>query len=87
MIDSTASMTAVRNEYADTTEPWQSVEQCQRFIRACAILIMRLLTESGSREGHVNYQIGELTNQQEAARQWLTASGGASAPSPQRHLA
>ncbi len=82
MIDSCGSMAAIRHEYADTAEPWLSVEQCQRFIRACAILIMRLQAESGSREGNVKYLVGELTKQQEAARQWLTANGGA--PSPQR---
>ncbi len=62
-------MTAIRNEYADTAKPWPSVAQCQRFIRACAILIMRLPAVSGSREGNVKHQVGELTKQQEAARQ------------------
>ncbi len=41
---------------------------------------MRLPAESGSREGNVKYQVGELTKQQEAARQWLAANGEASAP-------
>ena len=84
MITSTATMTEIRNEYADTAEPWLSVEQCQRFLRACSILIMRLPAESASREGSFKYEIGELTKQQVAARQWLAANGGASAPSPQR---
>lgn len=83
MIDSTATYSQIVAEYADTSPPFDSAEQCRRFIRAASLLVVQP-EETSSREGGTRFERSLVAKQLQDAKDELRAIEGATDTSPRR---
>jgi len=83
MIDSTANYAQIVAEYADTSPPFDSAEQCRRFIRAASLLIAQP-EEINTREGGQRFDKSIIARQLDDAKDELRTIEGTTDTRPRR---